>query len=84
MMGSNSVDQFMTETSPESVSEGLASQQLPGTLDVASTLGGPTAATGSSATQSASSSKGSRSASLSFVRLHGLKLQCCMQSHGMV
>ena len=62
--GTTTVDQFMTETSPEAVAEGLAATQLPGMLDIASTLGAPTAGAGSSATQSATTShKGSRCAS---------------------
>ena len=53
MDGSTSVDKFMLDNSPEAISEGLASTQLPGMLDVASTLGQQQ--TGSTATQAASS-----------------------------
>ena len=52
--GSTSVDKFMLDNSPEAIAEGLAATQLPGMLDVASTLGQqqPT----STATQAASTS----------------------------
>lgn len=75
--GTTSVDQFMTETSLEAVQDGLASTQLPGTLDLSSTLGSPTStAVGSTATQSAASSsgKGSRCALLTLTSGLGARL----------